>query len=234
MGWIKNKRLPPITWGQVAPPVIFHKLYRPLGEIAFTFADMEEQVTEALTTMLGTSWREGAAMESLVQNFSTRIELFYFLALSLTGPKNYLAHMTRTEKESLTVQQKAELALKGSAKAIYADLQQANSDRNNLLHGAWTGLSVHEIAFSKHRVTARDGKLTEIPVREISAALLKDEARFIVSLRMRVADWTQRFRRRQTPDIWPPALPEKYLLRSPLGRLIQEHKRAVKPPRQPA
>jgi hypothetical protein len=233
MGWIKNKQLPPVGWGEVTPPAIFNRLYQPLGKIVVTFADLEEQVTAALTTMLKTSWREGAAMESLMQNFSMRIELFYFLAMNLTQAQNQLAILARSEGAKAMKErqrQRAMEALQASAQAIFKDLKQANSDRNNLLHGAWTGVEKDWSAYSKHRVQAQDGKLIEIPVKGITVELLREEARFIISLNMRVADWTARFRRRDLPHLWPRPLPDRYLLRSPLGRLIQAHRNAAKTP----
>ena len=216
MGGLKSKPMQSVRWGEVEPPPVFRKLYRPLGAIVVTFADLEFQVTDALTTMLETSWKEGAAVEDLMQNFSLRIELFYFLAMSLTGPKSSLINGTKTVLKTAPELQKL-------AGEIYSALQQANSDRNNLLHGAWTGLAPGG-GYSKDRAKAKEGKLTEIPVRNITVKLLKEEARFIVSVNMRVADWSARFRRREAPHLWPKPLPEKYRLRSPLGQLIRRHR----------
>jgi hypothetical protein len=75
---------------------------------------------------------------------------------------------------------------------------------------------------------ARGGKLTEIPIRGISLKLLKEEADYMISVNMRLFDWTARVRRLDRPDLWPAPLPGKYLLRSPLVKLLQANKAARK------
>jgi hypothetical protein len=223
--WIKNTPIPPVKRAEIEPPSIFRKLYRPLGAIAVTFADLEAQVTHTLNALLGTSRREGNALESLMQSFSLRIELFYFLALRATQQI-----FTRPGQGILNSEIRTNEELRKSAEAIYGSLKQANSDRNNLLHGAWTGLSPEDLTYSKTRLKTGDGKLTEIPLHGISIQLLKEEADFIISVNMRLADWTARIRRIDRPDLWPPPLLDKYLLHSPLHSLIRENKKRARAP----
>jgi hypothetical protein len=58
----KTEKSKPISWGAAAPPTPFRKLFRNLGELAFTFSDLEQQLNETIQVMLGTSWQEAAAM----------------------------------------------------------------------------------------------------------------------------------------------------------------------------
>jgi hypothetical protein len=227
MAWIKNEPIPPIRRVDVEPQAIFRKLYRPLGEIAFAFADLEARLTQTLNLLLGTSRPTGTALEWFMQNVSLRIELFYFLALRPL-------ERVLTDRPSQTQARRIEAHryLRESAELIYGELKQANGDRNNLLHGAWTGLAP-DLTYSKDRFQAQSGKLTEIPVRGISLKLLKDEANYIISVNMRLTDWGSRARIWHRPDLWPPPLPDRFLLRSPIGRLIQENRKRSRKP-QPA
>ena len=222
--YAKRKLSQPVKWGEVAPPAPFRVLFRPLGEIAFAFADLEQQVTLTTQTLLSTSWEEGAAMEWLMQSFTNRIELFYFLAMSFTPGNNLLAAM----RGPTAPDEIARIELRKMAGAIHKDLIQANSDRNNLLHGAWTGIVPNGGGFAKDRMQAQGGQLTEIPVRGVKIALLKEEAKFIISLSMRLVDWTTRFKARARPDFWPAPLHAKYLLRSPLGILLKANRAAAR------
>ena len=154
-----------------------------------------------------------------MQNFSLRIELFYFLALRATQQI-----FMRPGQGILNSEVRVNEVLRKSAEAIYGALKQANSDRNNLLHGAWTGLSPTDFTYSKTRLKTGEGKLTEIPLHGISIQLLKDEADYIVSVNMRLTDWTARVGRIDRPDLWPAPLPDKYLLHSPLGSHIQRNR----------
>jgi hypothetical protein len=135
MAWIKNEPIPPVTRGRIEPNQIFRKLYRPLGAVALVFADLEAQLTRTITALLGTSRREGIALEWLMQNLNNRIELFYFLAMQAAEvfplPQDPTASQTQRNEATKTLQ--------SSAVALFGELTQANSDRNNLLHGAWTG-----------------------------------------------------------------------------------------------
>src|SRR5438105_583674 len=132
MGW-EHKPVPPLNPKEFDTPVAMRKLYRPLGEFAVQFADLEAEVTEALTnTILGKTWRETAAMEDLMQSFTARIELFYFLAKAVTGPSLLQVLLSAENHPPATAQLKARETLGTMADKLYVDLQQANSDRNNL------------------------------------------------------------------------------------------------------
>jgi hypothetical protein len=226
MAGIKNKRCQPLTWGEFEPTAAFRKLYRPLGALAYTFADLEEEVTGGVQALLGTSWKERTAIEWLMQNFSMRIELFYFLArTAVAGPQGALTAASKRGEERTVAREN----LATRADGIYTDLQQANSDRNNLLHGAWVGLStVTPMTYAKSRMMVSEGQLKEIPIKGISIELLRKEADFFIALRMRVAHWTACYRRLHMPHTWPPTLPEKCLRRSPLGPLVRQHKSEAK------
>jgi len=229
MAWIKNEPIPPVRQAEIEPHAIFRKLYRPLGAVSITFADLEAHLTIALNLLLGTSWREGAALEWLMQNLNNRIELFYFLAIRATR----VPRLGATPSARELAQAEAIRTLRASAEAIRKELTQVNSDRNNLLHGAWTGLSPDGL-YAKDRLQATGGRLVEIPVRGISVQLLNEQADYFISISMRLADWTARFRRIDRPDLWPAPLHERYLRRSPLGRLLRDQKAATRRSQPPA
>lgn len=119
----KDTRTLPVTRARVEPDPIFRKLYRPLGAIAFTFADLEADLTRTINALLGTSWREGAAMEWLMQNVSNRIELFYFLAVQITAPPSQDATPLLGPRDSKW--DEGAKALRALVEAIYGELQQA-------------------------------------------------------------------------------------------------------------
>jgi hypothetical protein len=121
-----------------------------------------------------------------------RIELFYFLAMQATEP---LPEPLPSPTPEQLRRDEAAKTLRDSTAAIVGQLRQANDDRNNLLHGPWTGLSVDELTYSKDRIMARDGKLKRIPLEGISVRLLKQELDYIISVNMRLADWVARFSR---------------------------------------
>lgn len=216
--WIKNTPIPPLRWADAAPAAFFRELNAPLGRIVVTFANLEAQLTRSLTRLLDTSLAEGAALEWLMQNLSNRIELFYFLAMQATRPWLLKPRNFSKTAEGLET-------LRTSAEAIRGALIQANADRNNLLHSAWTGLSLTDSTYSKNRLKVSDGKITEIPMRGISLQLLRDEAKYIISVTMRLMDWTRRFESWHRPDLWPAPLPDKCLLHSPLASLLKRQKK---------
>jgi len=210
----KKPRLPPYNWSHGTPSPAFNKLYRPLGYVVVTFADMEQMLGFVLAELLHRPYVEILALESLVQGTQTRIQFFYFLAIQATSS---LAQSNPKHKEAFE-------KMGDSAKHIFRALQQANDDRNNLLHSPWTGIgTLTERSYSKDRFTARDGKLKEIPIRGITKKLLDDEAKYFISIRLRLLDWVQRMIYSDRPESWPALLPDKYLLSSPLNRLIQAH-----------
>lgn len=203
------------NWSLAAPPRPFKKLYRPLGHLVVTFADLEQMLGYALTELLHRPYREIVALESIVQSTTSRIQFFYFLA----------TEATRKMAEDMPANKAIYEDMEKCADNIYEDLFQANSDRNNLLHSSWSGIGVTpERSFSKDRFTAGKGELIEIPLRGITVRLLNDEAKFFISMRLRVWDWIQRLRHWQHPELWPAPLPRKYLLRSSLQNLIQANR----------
>ena len=204
------------NWGLAAPPRPYRKLYRPLGYLVVTFADLEQMLGYALTELLHRPYREIVALESIVQSTTSRIQFFYFLATEATRK---MAKDNPTHKSIYEGMEKC-------ADKIYEDLLQANSDRNNLLHNSWSGIGVGvERSYSKDRFSTGKGELIEIPLRGITLKLLDDEAKFFISMRLRLWDWVQRLRHSQHPELWPAPLPRKYLLRSPLQSLIQANRR---------
>ena len=221
MAWIKNEPIPQIDIVDVAPSPVFEDLYRPLGLIVVAFADLEAQLTLALNRLLAITRGEGAALEWFMQNMSLRIELFYFLTvrpIERFPPSPNISQMAR---------QASHHQLRKDAKLIYEALKQANSDRNNLLHGVWTGASTTDIytEYKKYRWQAQGGKLSRIPMYDITIKLIEDEANFIISINMRLQDWLARHRRWDRPDLWPSPLPDKLLLHSPLARLLRANRK---------
>jgi hypothetical protein len=231
---IPFKPLPGVTRAQVEPKAALHELYHPLGYLVVAFADLEAELTATLRSLLGVNWNEVAALEWLMTNVSGRIELFYFLAVQETAAdkaKDLAISVQRRSAASIDRAARTLAGLRKSAESLYKDLQQANADRNNLLHGAWAEASSEDGTFSKTRLMAAGGKLSEIPLHKISLTLITQEIDFIISLNMRLKDWGERLRIAHRPENWPPPLPDIYLQRSPLGRLLQENRsKAQKPP----
>lgn len=221
-GWIKNTPIPPVTWDQVSPDVAFRKLYAPLGEIVVVFADLEESLTDALRVLMGASWRGSLAVEGLMQNVTSRIELFYFLAMQATNP----SETDRPNSKAGQQIQDGAAQLRIGANGLYGSLQQANSDRNNLLHGAWHGISPDGESYAKNRFLVRSGEFKPIRLVDVSITLLTAEVAYMISVNLRLTDWTARLRRLHLPHLWPAPLPDKYRLHSPLQALLQ----AQKPP----
>jgi hypothetical protein len=169
----------------------------------------------ALTELLHRPYREIVALESIVQSTTSRIQLFYFLA----------TEATRKMSKDIPANKSIYEGMEKCADKIYEDLGQANSDRNNLIHSSWNSIGVTpERSFSKDRFNAGKGELIEIPMRGVTIKLLNDEAKFFISMRLRVWDWIQRLRHWQQPELWPAPLPRKYLLRSPLQSLIHANR----------
>ena len=211
----KTPKRVPVKWSDGFPPPGFRKLYRPLGLIVVTFADLEQMLTVTLAELLGRPYTEAMALEWLMQSLTNRIQLFYFLATETTQE---LARSKPEHSDSF-------VAMRESAKAIYEALLQANSDRNNLLHSPWTGIGTSaERSFSKERYAAEGGKLTEIPVRGITVSFLEKEAKYLASIKLRLSDWRQRMVYRDNPQDWPAPLPGRYLLPSPLKSLLRVNK----------
>jgi len=202
-----------------APPRPFKKLYRPLGYLVVTFADLEQMLGYALTELLHRPYREIVALESIVQSTASRIQWFHFLT----------AEATRKMAKDIPTNKSFYDSMQKRADKIYDDLFQANSDRNNLLHNSWNIIGVTtERSYGKDRFIVGKGALVEIPLRGITVKLLNDEARFFISMRLRVWDWILQFRHWHEPELWPAPLPRKYLLRSPLDSLIQANRQKAR------
>lgn len=214
----RSKKAAPITWVTAKIPSPFRKLHEPLGAVVVGFNELENILTHVTGELLHVSYTEAVALETLIQSPQTRIQLYLFLAKS----------MIRSQKEKKPTHASKYDGLEKAAGDIFSLLQQANTDRNNLLHGAWSGIGVGRVrTFSKDRYTARDGKLNNILVEGISVALLRAEIKYLASIRVRLLDWYARAVFCETPNSWPAPLPSKYQLPSPLGRHLEENKRAA-------
>jgi hypothetical protein len=205
-------------WSEGYPAPAFGKLYRPLGLAAVTFADLEQMLTMALAELLHRPFEEAMAIEWLMQSLTNRIQLFYFLANEATRKL--------IEKHAANKKRKAAYESLGNAASdIYGALMQAQTDRNNLMHSPWSGIGTSgERSYSKYRWAANAGKLTEIPIRGVTPTILAAQAKYFVSLQIRLWDWTMRVTRGSGPDDWPAPLHKRYFLHSPLHSLILANK----------
>jgi hypothetical protein len=205
-------------WREGFPSPAFGKLYRPLGLVAVTFADMEQMLTMSLSELLHRPYEEAMAIEWLMQSLTNRIQLFYFLATETTQK------LVKANEDNKATKAAYE-SLGDAASDIYEALMQAQTDRNNLMHSAWTGIGVSkERSYSKDRYSAGGGKLTEIPISGVTPTILAAEAKYFVSLHMRLWDWTMRATRGSGPGDWPAPLHKRYFLRSPLHSLIEANR----------
>jgi len=185
-------------------------LHEPLGALVVQFANLESQVTRAIGSLLPIDYLDGVALEWLMQSFSIRIELFHFLANQKSLDQSH----------------------KNYAEKVVSALKQANTDRNDIIHGAWTGQDGPG-RFHKVRLQATAGELRNIPVHDITADLLWKEVKYVIALSQHVAMWVQFFRFKTAPPAWPIPSPDRFPQRSPLNSLLrgQKPKATVRQPR---
>jgi hypothetical protein len=218
----ERRRKRNITWRAASPPSAYSRLYKPLGYIVVTFADMEQMLTFAIAEHLPKSGAAALALEWLMQNLNNRIQLFYFLA------QEWISESVKNDPEHKSDFESLRPILQG----IFESLGQANSDRNNLLHSPWSGMGIGKLrTYSKERHKAEGGILSEIPLKGITPNLLAEQAKYFISIRIRLWDWLLRVNYDRGPEHWPEPLPDKYFLPSPLQNLILVNK--GKTPRGP-
>jgi hypothetical protein len=194
------------------PRGTFKRLHAPLGALVMEFASLEASVTGALNALTEMSYPDGAVLESLMQNFSLRIELF-----------NFLSQQKSKHNE-----------LKKAATRCVTGLRQANSDRNNLLHGEWTGYNPDDDTFTKIRLRTEDGELKDNQIHRISIDIIEREVKFIIALNTRVSHWRAWFSRQDEHAFWPAPLPDKFPLHAPLHSLLRDRRTKPKAPPQPS
>jgi hypothetical protein len=98
---------------------IFADILPAIGELAISFSRLERRVTWAIESLLGSSTEEADEMESLVRNFSSRLQF-----LGLIGRP--------VARETGSVD---------DFEAVLAGVTKANRFRNDALHNAFTGIS---------------------------------------------------------------------------------------------
>jgi hypothetical protein len=101
---------------------LFRQIKEPLGAFVIHFADLESSVTGAINALMGVHGPIGKALEDLMPNFFSRIELFHNLAMM---------HATHPE-------------LQKPLSKIISRLQKANVTRNNYVHNSWITATINE------------------------------------------------------------------------------------------
>jgi hypothetical protein len=111
--------------------------YAPIGKLAVDFAQMEKTLNWAVWVLLQCTEGQWRAIIDQIQSIQNRIFLFQTLVRLKT-------------KDPL---------LRDELTTIISALETANTRRNNILHGAWGGMSLPENRMHKFSYKAK-GKLT--------------------------------------------------------------------------
>jgi hypothetical protein len=195
----------PTEIGHLLPsdPFFFSRLREPLGALVLEFSNVESEVTGLIDALLGIEHTAGVALEWMMQNFSLRIELFYFLAS----------------------QKSCDIETKTMADELYTALKQANADRNDLIHGQWNGYSPIDDTYSKVRLKVQNGKMTSIPVHGISLYVLAEEVQYIFKIGFVLATFRSRLLHPESLNRFPS--PFKLPPRSPLHELFNSNKKKL-------
>lgn len=174
------------------PHLTYYQLHTPLGALVMEFAELESEVTNAINLLLRLSYPEGAALESVMQNFAMRIELFHAVATMHTKHPDLLREVKR----------------------ISTGLHEANSNRNNFIHNEWTTAALTGKTFGKVRHKAGGGRLRKVPnLEDVSIVTIWNAIDHVFSVCQRLKRWQECFRIRN-PARWPHPLPD-HPLRSP-------------------
>jgi hypothetical protein len=187
-------------------------LREPLGELALHFAGLEDQVTMTINALLRLSYEEGVILETVMRDFGSRVRLFQALI-------------------GLNVKD-AELSKLGLRVASL--INQANSDRNNLLHDAWNSYSPESGALHKIRFTFNEkGEIAQLPLYHLSRTVIQRSVKFIERAGLIVADWRMRFNERDLRRASPAPLPDKWYEGSPLHTHMKGQRKKQTPARPP-
>jgi hypothetical protein len=184
----------------------------PLGELVMQFANLEDATTAAINSLIRLRPREGWVLEALMQNFSARIDLF-----------SALVELNCSDKE-----------LKNIALKLASRMREANSDRNNLIHDAWTIYFPDSDTLGKVRYKVENGKLRQLAiVHEVRPKDVKDTADFVERITLALNHWRWCFQQKDRPESWPAPLPEKFYAGSPLHSRARNRrtKATPRPPR---
>lgn len=178
---------------------LFRQIKEPLGALVIHFADLESSVTGAINALMGVHGPIGKALESLMPNFFSRIELFHILAMMHT----------------------AHPELQTPLPDIISQLKKANDTRNNFIHNSWITATINEDyvlnSFGKARYKAEGGKIREREgAKDITAEAIWDAVDEAFRLSLIIYDWRFRFINLNDQSAWPPPLHDISLRRSPL------------------
>jgi hypothetical protein len=187
---------------------LLRELRIPLGELAMEFARLEDTTTMAINTLMRLETVEGWILETIMRDFSSRVRLF-------AGLVNL--HV-KDEK------------LRKLGNRVASLMRQANSDRNNLLHDAWSNYSPDHDALSKIRyAVADDGALAQLPLYNISIELVQETTNFILRTGLATEDWRTRFNHANhfgdRPELLHSPLPDKFYEGSPLHNHMKRQKK---------
>ncbi len=178
-----------ITPKEYARSTEFSVLNEPLGAVAIAFAELEAQLTATINALLNLEYKDGVALEDLMQSFASRRKLFCSLA-ALKSPDLL----------------KKEVEKKGG---LGSRLLECNNFRNDLIHGNWTTW-YEDGSFGKVRYRADVGGLH--PIQSLYKMKIEDiwEAhKAIFKCSLAVATWRHVFNHRDQPQFWPSSWRDK-------------------------
>jgi hypothetical protein len=200
----------PMVWDATDLYAPFDKIREPLGHLVSTFAHLEDQVTLTINTLMRLRYEESVILDTLMQNFSARINLFAALAN---------LHCKYSD-------------LKRQAIRIVSRLREANADRNDLIHNAWNGNSPALGTVGKIRYKLDNDEISQIRhLHHITVDDIQQTILFVERVSGLLAHWRACFNRDVTdPQKWPKPLPEKYYEGSHLRNLARRRKNIGIPP----
>lgn len=149
----------------------------PIGEIVIAFSRVERWLTWATKSVLKIRTVDADAIQETIMSVSTRINLFATLAST---------HVVQDQPES------AELT------RIVKRMHEANGYRNEVPHGAWTGIQASfdtsgeaaEITAVKVKY-AQLGAKSQLPKEHLHSALkMREEAKAMLILCTDIQRWT--------------------------------------------
>ena len=178
-----------ITPKEYAQSTEFSILNEPLGAVVVAFSELEAQLTMAINALLNLDFRDGIALEDLMQSFAARRKLFSALAaLKTTDPL------------------KKEVEKKGG---LNSRLLECNNYRNDLVHGPWTTIYA-DGSFGKVRYRADVGGLH--PIQSLYTVKVEDiwkAHQEIFACGLEISTWRHVFNHRDRPELWPPSWRDK-------------------------
>jgi hypothetical protein len=200
----------PMVWDATDFYAPFRQIREPLGHLVSAFAHLEDQVTLTINAMMRLRFEEGLILDTLMQNFSTRINLFAALAN---------LHCKYSD-------------LKRQSAKIVSRLREANADRNDLVHNAWNGSSPSLGTVGKIRYKLDNDEIGQIKhLHHITTDDIQKTVVFVERVSTILAHWRSCFNHGvDDPTKWPKPLPEKYYEGSHLRALARRRKNIGNPP----